>query len=103
MGEFVRLGDVLKGTFTRLAGSDQARAYAAWSAVCGGHVGAVTSPVKLSRGTLVVECESAVWAQELTYLGGEFLGKMQEADPGCPVDRLRFVPCRRRPPHSEAR
>jgi len=38
-----------------------------------------------------VECESSVWAQELTFLSGELLAKMAAADPSTPVKRLRFI------------
>ncbi|NLG65523.1 MAG: DUF721 domain-containing protein [Actinobacteria bacterium] len=93
--EFVRLGDVLKRTAERLREGEEARAYAAWSAAAGAHVTAAATPVRLARGTLVLECESSVWAQELTYLSGEFLAKMHAADPDCPVERLRFVSGRR--------
>lgn len=40
---------------------------------------------------LTVECASSIWAQELTYLGGEMLVRMTELDPAHPVKRLRFM------------
>jgi predicted nucleic acid-binding Zn ribbon protein len=91
MGEFVRLGDVLKAAAARLGGTEQMRAYQAWSAAVGERLAAVTAPRRFAAGTLTIECESAVWAQELTYLGGEILTSMQAADPQCPVKRLRFI------------
>lgn len=91
MGEFVRLGDVLKAAAARLGGTEQMRAYQAWSAAAGERLATVCAPRRFVAGTLTVECESAVWAQELTYLGGEILSRMQAADPQCPVKRLRFI------------
>jgi predicted nucleic acid-binding Zn ribbon protein len=89
--EFVRVGDVLRPALSRLSGTPQATAYAAWDAACGPQVAAVTRPQRFTRGTLWVECESAVWAQELTFLGAAILERMLAADADCPVLRLRFV------------
>lgn len=91
MGDFVRLGDALRETAVRIGGSEQMRAFGAWRAAAGQQVSAVTAPQRFAGGTLTVGCDSAVWAQELTYLGGEILERMRQADPSCPVRRLRFV------------
>lgn len=40
---------------------------------------------------LTVECASSIWAQELTYLGGQLLARMNDLDPAHPVRRFRFV------------
>ena len=90
-GEFVRLGDVLRAAVERLGGTDQMRAYRAWATAAGERLVVVTTPRRFAGGTLTVECDSSVWAQELTYLGSEILAKMRAADPDCPVQRLRFV------------
>jgi len=87
-----RLGDILGGRVTRLEESDELRAYRAWSAAAGEQVRGVATPARLSGGRLVVECDSAVWAQELTYHAPRLLEKMREADRGTPVQELRFVP-----------
>jgi predicted nucleic acid-binding Zn ribbon protein len=92
MGEFVRLGDALRETAERIGGSEQMRAFGAWRAAAGERVAAVTAPQRFAGGTLTVACDSAVWAQELTYLAGEILERMRQADPACPVRRLRFLP-----------
>jgi hypothetical protein len=34
---------------------------------------------------------SSIWANELTYLSGEILARMDEVAPGQPVKQLRFV------------
>ena len=91
MAEFVRLGDIVKAAASRLGGTEQMRAYQAWSTAAGERLATVAAPRRFVAGTLTVVCESAVWAQELTYLGGEILARMQVADSQCPVKRLRFI------------
>jgi hypothetical protein len=90
-GEPRRLGDVLDTTLTGLARSEQARAYAAWALAAGQQVAGTTRPRAFQRGQLTVECESSVWAHELTFLGGRILRRMDEVAEGHPVKRLRFV------------
>ena len=80
MAEFVRLGDVLKAAAARFAGTEQMHAYQAWAAAAGERLATVAAPRRFAAGTLTVECESAVWAHELTYLGGDILARMQAAD-----------------------
>lgn len=84
------LRDILQKRLEELEESDQARAYRAWRAVAGGHLGAVCAPGRLYAGTLVVECESSVWATELSYMAPDLLARLRAVDPGTPVERLRF-------------
>ena len=91
MNEFSRLGDILSGTLGRVAGSDEARAYRAWTRAAGSDVVAVTRPRRLLRGVLTVECESSTWASELTYLAPAILERLRADDPDTPVTGLRFV------------
>ena len=91
MAEFSRLGDILSGALSRVAGSDEARSYRAWARAAGGDVVAVTRPRRLSRGVLTVECESAAWANELTYLTPVILDRLRADDPSTPVKALRFI------------
>lgn len=86
-----RLGDILTPTLGKLAGSDEARAYAAWARAVGDPVTRGTRPKAFRRGQLTVECASSVWANELTYLGPQILRRMDEIAPGHPVKRFRFV------------
>jgi hypothetical protein len=90
-----RLGEILDPTLARLETSDQARAYGAWSLAAGEQVAAAARPRNFARGVLTVECTSSVWANELTYLGGQILARMREVAPDHPVERLRFVVERR--------
>jgi predicted nucleic acid-binding Zn ribbon protein len=91
MGEFSRLGDILSGALGRVAGSDEGRAYRAWTRAAGRDVVAVTRPRRLLRGVLTVECESSIWANELTYLAPTILERLRADDPDTPVTGLRFV------------
>jgi hypothetical protein len=86
-----RLGDILSASLGRMATSDQARAYAAWARAAGEQVASGAHPRNFSRGVLTVECTSSVWANELTYLGGQILRRMDDVAPGHPVKRFRFV------------
>jgi hypothetical protein len=86
-----RLGDILTPSLERIVGSDEARAYSAWSRAVGEPVTRGTRPKAFRRGQLTVECASSVWANELTYLGPQILRRMDEVAPGHPVERFRFV------------
>lgn len=86
-----RLGDVITPALDRLAGGDEARAYAAWARAVGEPVSGGTRPKAFRRGQLTVECTSSVWANELTYLGPQILRRMDEVAPGHPVERFRFI------------
>ncbi len=86
-----RLGDILSPALERLATSEQAAAYRAWGRGAGEQVAAGARPRYFARGVLTVECESSVWANELTYLGSTILARMDQVAPGHPVKRFRFV------------
>jgi len=85
-----RLGEILAPAVSRLTSGDNARAYALWARAAGEQVARTTTVRAFSRGVLTVECESSVWANELSYLSREILARMSEMDPGSPVRKLRF-------------
>jgi hypothetical protein len=86
-----RLGDIITPSLDKLAGGDEARAYAAWARAVGDPVSGGTRPKAFRRGQLTVECASSVWANELTYLGPQILRRMDEVAPGHPVLKFRFI------------
>lgn len=90
-GEFRRLDQILGPSLERVATSDQARAYGAWARAAGEQVAGGAHPRNFSRGILTVECTSSVWANELTYLSGDILRRMDAVLPDHPVKRLRFL------------
>ena len=85
-----RLSEILAPAVGRLTSGDDARAYALWARAAGEQVAQTTAVRAFSRGVLTVECESSVWANELSYLSGEILVRMGELDSGNPVRKLRF-------------
>jgi hypothetical protein len=86
-----RLGDIITPSLDKLAGGEEARAYAAWARAVGDPVSGGTRPKAFRRGQLTVECASSVWANELTYLGPQILRRMDEVAPGHPVTKFRFI------------
>ncbi len=50
---------------------------AVWAEIVGPALAAAAEPVSERRGTIVVSCESAVWAQELEMMGGDLLGRLR--------------------------
>jgi len=91
MAEPRKIGEILDPALARLDTTDQARAYGVWARAAGDAVAANARPRSFARGVLTVECASSIWAQELTYLGGQLLARMNELDPAHPVERFRFV------------
>jgi predicted nucleic acid-binding Zn ribbon protein len=85
------LGDIVARRVARLEDSEQVRAYRGWHDAAGEQIRAVTWPGRLRQGVLVVECESAVWAAELSYLAPQLMERLRTADPQTPVERLRFT------------
>jgi predicted nucleic acid-binding Zn ribbon protein len=91
MSDFTRLGDIVARAMRHVVLSDEARAYEGWAKTAGDDVAAVTRPRRFARGLLTVECESAAWANELTYLTPMILKRLAADDPETPVTKLRFV------------
>jgi predicted nucleic acid-binding Zn ribbon protein len=67
-----------------------ARVQALWPEVAGPAVAAETAPASEREGTVTVECSGAVWAQELTLLEGDLLGRLNPRLEGAQVRHLRF-------------
>jgi predicted nucleic acid-binding Zn ribbon protein len=68
-----------------------AEVQSAWPAVAGAALAAAASPVSERAGTVTVECESAVWAQELELLGPDLTRRLDDAVSSGRVERLRFI------------
>ena len=62
-----------------------------WPDIAGAALAGAASPVSERAGTVTVECESAVWAQELELLGGDLARRLDEVVSGGRVERLRFI------------
>jgi predicted nucleic acid-binding Zn ribbon protein len=70
-----------------------ARAQARWAEAAGAALAQEAEPVSERGGTLTVACRSSVWAQELTLLAPDLLGRLNaalEGPPDGPLTALRF-------------
>lgn len=56
-----------------------ARVQELWREVAGAEVSARAEPIDEQAGTVVVGCESALWAQELSLLAPRLLERLNEA------------------------
>ena len=68
----------------------------AWPDAVGPAVAAECAPVAERAGVVTVACRSAVWAQELTLLGPELVGRLNAALGDPRVTELRCTATRRR-------
>jgi hypothetical protein len=67
-----------------------AQLLADWHAIVGPALAAVTSPLRLSAGTLTLACSGPV-AMELQHLAPELIGRINAQLGRATVERLRFV------------
>lgn len=61
-----------------------------WEGAVGAGIAAVARPVSERDGVLLVECESAVWAEELSLMEPKIRARLEEATPGRAPERIRF-------------
>ncbi len=61
----------------------------AWPDAVGEAIAAVAHPTATREGTVIVNCESSVWAQELTLMGPELVAKLNDQLDGAPVAGVR--------------
>jgi predicted nucleic acid-binding Zn ribbon protein len=69
-----------------------------WEEVAGQAVAGSASPVGERSGEILVECESATWAAELSMMSEQLLAGLRAALPGVEIERMRFVTGGRRHP-----
>ena len=67
-----------------------ARVQALWPDVAGAAIAAESAPVSEREGTVTVDCSGGVWAQELTLLAPDLLGRLNARLKGIQVRSLRF-------------
>lgn len=68
-----------------------ARVQTLWPEVAGAAVAAEATPASEREGTVTVECSAAVWAQELTLMEGDLLGRLNPRLGERKARALRFV------------
>ncbi|MDI6731443.1 MAG: DUF721 domain-containing protein [Candidatus Margulisbacteria bacterium] len=62
----------------------------AWKEVVGEKIGSHTEAVKISHGMLFVSTSSPVWAQELSFLKDELMGKLNLVAGSQIIKDIRF-------------
>lgn len=89
-----RLGDLLRGYLSesgleeRLA---EAEAVPDWESRVGEAIAAVTTPLRVSRGTLVVAVRSSVWLMELQMMERQIRTALNEGRQRGRILKIRFV------------
>jgi predicted nucleic acid-binding Zn ribbon protein len=68
-----------------------ARVQALWPEVAGAAIAAESGPSSEREGRVTVECSGAVWAQELTLLAPDLVGRLNARLAGLQLRSLRFV------------
>lgn len=87
-----RVADVLRDAIQDVAPDTLlARVQAAWPEVAGGAVAAEATPAGEREGVVTVECSAGVWAQELTLMEKDLLGRLNPRLGEARVRGLRFV------------
>lgn len=78
------------------------RAVELWGEVVGESIANHSKAVRFKEGRLIVEVESSVWVQELSYLRADILRRMNAAladgSSARPVKAIQLVLAGRRPP-----
>jgi predicted nucleic acid-binding Zn ribbon protein len=88
------LGDVLKEF---LRGSEigqrvaEASAVPEWADRVGAAIAAVTTPLRVSRGTLLVAVRSSAWLMELRLMERDILRRLNAGRAEGRIERIRFV------------
>ena len=86
-----RLADVLRDAISQAAPDTLlARVQALWPEVAGAGIAAEAAPSSEREGTVTMDCSGAVWAQELTLLEPELVGRLNDRLEGFRVRSLRF-------------
>ncbi len=89
-----RLGDVLRdvlrdsGIGARVA---EASVVPEWAGRVGDTIAAVTTPLRVSRGTLIVAVRSSVWLMELRLMERDILRSLNAGRAEGRIDRIRFI------------
>lgn len=89
-----RLGDVL-GSVLRESGIEEKVAEASvvpeWPERVGAAIAAVTQPLRVSRGTLLVAVRSSAWLMELKMMEREILQRINAGRGEGRIARIRFL------------
>lgn len=100
-----KLGDVLQ-SYLRESGLDErveeAGVVPEWGERVGAAIAAVTTPLRTSRGTLLVAVRTSAWLMELRLMEREILRRLNEGRERGRIERIRFLMAGEDEPGSEA-
>jgi predicted nucleic acid-binding Zn ribbon protein len=86
-----RASDAIRAARERAAPqTGLAAVQAAWQQAVGERIAAVATPVSERAGTLTVECDDGVWAQELDLMQGQLLERLRDELGDRAPEALRF-------------
>ncbi|HEX4717112.1 MAG TPA: DUF721 domain-containing protein [Thermoleophilaceae bacterium] len=86
-----RFADILRDAVDKAAPDTLlARVQAVWPEVAGAAITAEAVPSTEREGIVTVDCSGAVWAQELTLLEPELVGRLNDRLEGVQARSLRF-------------
>jgi predicted nucleic acid-binding Zn ribbon protein len=92
--EPTKLGDALQ-SYLRDSGLDErveeATIVPEWGARVGAAIAAVTVPLRVSRGTLLVTVRTSTWLMELRLMEREILRRLNEGRERGRIERIRFL------------
>jgi predicted nucleic acid-binding Zn ribbon protein len=91
---FSRLGEVLAGWLAKSGVGErleEATIVPEWGERVGPAIAAVTTPLRVSRGTLMVAVSSSAWLMELHMMEREIVRRLNEGRDKGRIDRIRFL------------
>lgn len=62
-----------------------------WGERVGARIAAVTTPLRVSRGTLFVAVRSSAWLMELKLMEGEIVRRLNDGRDRGRIEKVRFV------------
>jgi hypothetical protein len=89
-GNLESVAKLLKGVYPAPDQYETAKVFAWWSRSVPARILEHARPVRLSRGVLIVNVSSSVWANELHYLTDDLLARVREHAPTAGIQKIRF-------------
>ncbi len=89
----MQLADALKSFLTRTEVGqriEEAAAVPEWAERVGPAIAAVTVPLRVSRGVLLVGVRSSAWLMELTLMEGEIVRRVNAGRARGKISKIRF-------------
>lgn len=89
-----KLGDALQ-SYLKDSGLDErveeAGVLPEWAERVGAAIAGVTTPLRVSRGTLIVAVRTSAWLMELRLMEREILRRLNEGRDRSRIEKVRFV------------